>query len=200
MTVIEDSAMEWKLGCCTKWACNAEGLIGAGGASTSLGAGGQQEEMQADAEVCGVSMDTGDEVYFLFDLLAINELGFANRSKDLLCEVLFGSDGGTGDTGVDWTAHIKGFANAAALSDTKVAADGSITFPACTTGAAGNVMKTSRKGFNLTSGVFASDEFVGLAVTLADKGDAAADELELWGVRVFFEIQATDASGYRQRL
>lgn len=195
MTLIQTEAIEGKLVRHTLWARFAHCIAADG---TSLGAGGQVAAAQADSETHGVSMATSDEIYWLVD--PVSDLWMFNLAKDIAAEVVYTSTGGTADTGVDWSLAIKGYVEDAAFGDCKSTPDGSITFAAETTLAAGDIMVTPRRGFALAAADLVGDQMAAVALTLSDSGDASADEIVAMCVRLYGELQITDTSGLRQTM
>jgi len=174
---------------------------------TSFGAGGQIAEVSVgDAEVVGFSVNTADELYWLVDMPWDIDL-----RRDILAEVLWESAKSGATAGVAHTLHIKGLAAGAALTDAKSSADGSIAWTAQGCAAPGVLALTGRKPFNV-AGTFcteagssqfprelsAQDEMLLVAYTMTDIGDAAADNIRLLAVRLFYSAEICHYSGKRQ--
>lgn len=189
MALIEDHAMKWKYAWAVQWFHQALGILKNTGVSEGAGGATELTGAVAAAEMTRLPMATADELYFAFDCVC--ELGDFDLTKDIHCQVLFDTSGGAADTGIDFTAHAKGLLDGVAWTDTKVSADGTITFPAKTTTAGtGSIEKTAWQAFDIGAAAIESDEVLGVAITLADSGDASADEIGLLAVRLRGERQA----------
>lgn len=156
-------------------------LVGAAGASTGLGVGTPAEaELLTTSELAGISMDTADEIYAL-----IPNIWDANQAHDIEGRIVWVNMKAGAAAGVDWTMHVKGMGDAEAISDAKVSADGSAVFAASTATAVNVQRVTEWAPLSLLEAVAGEDNqwktrndpTLAVAVTLADKGDAAADEV-----------------------
>lgn len=189
---ISDPDMEWKLARVELDIAKAGFALTEGTPNlvTGLAAGTPTlaAEVLATTHIKGIPLDTSDEIYWYLDVKS------ALWEMDLLQDFQLGLSlyhTGGADTGVDFTATIKGFAAGAAITDAKVAPDGSITFPAAALTAA-SFNEIGRKNFGLTSGVFgqhsehaAADVGVVVTLTLADRGTASANEIHLMAATLY---------------
>lgn len=168
---------------------------------TALGVGTPGAvELLAAAEVAGVAMASLDEVYgkipsldaFFKDWDRVRTAEGGPLHSDLQARICF-SALNAADTGVDWTLHLKGFAASAVLSDAKSSADGTATFAAQTTLA--TALQYTEWRFLDCENALADDEAAIAAVTLADSGDASADEVKLVGLEFRYTRDPWDPTG-----
>ena len=167
------------------------------GVTTALGAGGGvlAEVSVAAAEINGLAMETGDELYWYLPIAALN--GF-DLTRDIHAQVFFESKKTGATAGVDFTFVAKGIALGQVLSDAKVSPDGTITFAAAASASPGILCATEQAALQV-AGELSADKMVMFAVTLADDGDAAADDIVLLWVELTGTAQICDSSGIPQR-
>ena len=124
------------------------------------------------------------------------ELSGFDLTKDIHAEILLSTTQAVEDTGIDFSAYIKGFAAGVALTIASTSADGSINaFAAITASATADAQQVSeRRGFGCASAGFASDETVIVQIVLDDRGATNDDEVELHGVRLWGTRAMTTAS------
>jgi len=166
-------------------------------AGTSLGNGTPIVSDIGDvavAEQSGIAMSTADEVY---GLLHLGEL-LRNPDVDMQAAIHF-IVGETSKADIDWQLWVKGLAEGEAISDAKVSADASLTYPAQSNTLAGELVVTPAMGFGLTTEL-TSDEFLQFAIELGDDGTAAADKNYLVGIEFRYELQFSHADEVRQQL
>ena len=151
----------------------------------------------AASELAAVALDSNDEVYCLLDLAEF----FVNRETDFSAQLCF-EVAGTSETGIDFSMHMKGIVAGAAFSDAKSSADKSITFAAAVNTLAGELVITERRSFGFKKGStheLVSDDMIQFAITLDDKGTAAANEIHLHSVRIFGETKMSSSSGSQEK-
>lgn len=186
----DDGAMKWKKIRKSFKLMFGGGMVPIGATEspmTSLGAGAPAAPTAgcvAAAELTGVAMTTADEVYVD---IPIEDLDGFDLEGDLQAYLRGEFTDAGAVANVDFTLHVKGFANGVPSGDAKVSADATVTFPALSGPASGSQFKTPEIGLN-APGVFANDARIVCAVTLADIGTATADltfvkELVLVGTR-----------------
>lgn len=178
--MIKQEAIAGKLVARTFYPAGRFGLVNT---DVSAGVGGQKAQVSVAAvELNGLTMATGDDIYMWLD--PKGDLWDFDLTKDLHVALVIESAGGAADADIDFTVHLKGVAATIALTDAKVSADGTITFDAVTITTVGGIQVVPAKHANV-AGLFSADEMILMAITLADSGDASADEIRLIAVRVF---------------
>lgn len=195
-----DQALQHKLGKKILWPHQAQTLVIVGGTTPDVHAG-QQAGNPALLEVStfGVNsmlFDSGDEIGWMFPR---EFLWDADLQEDIRLKLVT-TQLGTVETGIDWIASIKGFANAAALTGFAAAdsPDGSIVFPALVGAIAFEVMETDSIGFALTKGVLAADTLIGITVELQDKGTQTANQNGLICAIIEYTREICDSEGIRR--
>jgi len=184
--IINDHAVAWKYGHKVLYPSQ----IGLVSTAASRGAGGQLAAADGDTQITDLTMDSGDEVFWLF---SIDDWADADLSKDIQCRITWYCDTAA-DTGFVWKAFMKGMAAGAALSDAAASSDGAITFASQDSDGADLLMRTEWAGLGV-AGELSSDAIVTFGVELDDAGTAAgADETHLVCVSLRYTRQFLDSS------
>src|SRR3972149_1128704 len=160
----------------TKYMRFTEGIAAAG---TSLGAGGQIAEALAAVEYHGVSVDTGDEFYFLLD--PQGDMGHFDFTHDIQAQVF--AQGADPSVGVILHLAIKGVAVGEAISDAKVSPDAAVTFATFNVADLNILIATEYKSLAIAAKSFGSDALLQCALTVTADGDAAAGVVILRHIR-----------------
>lgn len=186
---IEDDALNLKYGYDRLWATHMQGMQGAAGVDVSLGAGGQQAELSvAASELNGVSLDTGDEIYFMLNPRKWD----CDFTRDI--HIALGFEAAASGTGVTFQADLKGCAAAEAITDAKVSPDATKLYDAASPGGAGVLGETVFAQLS-TANLFVSDLIILGAITLVSRGTLSADQLRLIYVDFRFTANITSPNG-----
>lgn len=190
-STIRDNAMAWKFK--TLWlpCILAEGQV----AGASLGTG-TTTMVVSPGFVAVLPMASSDDISWMLDPTQLQEF---DLSEDIKAQLVFSTTPAVADTGIDFIASIKGFAAGVLPTAANSSADGTIAFPAQTASATADALQvTEVRGFALTPSVLADDLMTLLMVELDDSGDASADEVELWGIRLFGTRQSCTSDDTRE--
>ncbi len=190
-STIRDNAVAWKYAALWLPCITSEGQV----AGAGLGTGGTTMVV-SPGYVAVLPMETSDEISWMLDPSRLQDF---DLSEDILCQLVFSTTPAVADAGIDFIAAIKGFAAGALPTIANSSADGTIAFPAQTASATADALQvTEVRGFALTPSVLASDLMILLNVELNDSGAASADEVELWGVRLYGTRQSCTSDDTRQ--
>ena len=138
-------------------------------------------------------MDAADEIVWPIDM---KQLWDADLSRDFLIQIAWVNTAAA-DAGCVWKVFGKGFASGAALTTPSSAADGTITYAAQTAAGANAINYSTIRGLGV-AGELLTDEMFGLAVELDALGAAAANEIGVHCVRLFYTREICDPYGVRR--
>ena len=190
-SVIRDNAVAWKFAKLWLPCILAEGQV----AGASLGTG-TTTMVSGPGKVAVLPMATSDDISWMLDPSRLQEF---DLGEDIKAQLVFSTTPAVADADIDFIATIKGTAAGAAPTAADSSADGTIAFPAQTASAVADAMQvTEVRGFALTPGVLEDDEMIHLLVELDNSGAASADEVELWGVRLFGTRQSCTSDDTRE--
>jgi len=191
---IDDVGMRWKLAHIHVPWQSMDGVLddATSGIPASLGVGTPTTaEIVAAAETAGIKLDALDEVYFSLPIQAFNDF---DLDEDLRGQIIGSFTDAGAVANVDFTLIAKGVVDAVPISDAKVSPDATVTFPALSGAAGGQIFKTAIIPFD-ARGTFKADDRILFAVTLAAKGTATADKVFLTDVMLYGSRQACNENG-----